>query len=160
MKEAGPSISICLEEQEFGIRIDNGYNFVYIVASDVSVMDLYLKDFAASCLNVAQRTERTSCALEGPFNERTYRGEVDTPIFLNFAEITILIFYSPKSHDGLPVTLQLSYNYSSYETIRTTQAALMQFGQQLWRLLELFEKKEPLLAHGEHLVTLHNGLSD
>ena len=129
--------SFVVEKQQHGLSIAfeyQGDKFSYASSDQVS-MELFIQDLSACFTTIAELDNRLALSVRQDLFDRIYTNAVDTPIALNYNSVELLLFFKPNSFDNLPITFQASILGSDWFTIRTDQASVRFFSQQLICLL-------------------------
>ena len=129
--------SFVVEKQQHGLSIAfeyQGDKFSYASRDQVS-MELFIQDLSACFTTIAELDNRLAISVRQDLFDRIYANAVDTPIALKYNSVELLLFFKPNSFDNLPITFQASILGSDWFTIRTDQASVRFFSQQLICLL-------------------------
>jgi hypothetical protein len=129
--------SFVVEKQQDGLSIAFEYQgdmFSY-ASSDQMSMRLFIQDLSACFSTIAELDNRLALDVRQDLFNRIYANAVDTPIALKYNSVDLLLFFKPNSFDNLPITFQASILGSDWITIRTDQASVRLFSQQLTCLL-------------------------
>ena len=129
--------SFVVEKQQGGLSIAfeyQGDKFSYSSCDQVS-MELFIQDLSACFTTIAELDNRLAISVRQDLFDRIYANAVDTPIALKYNSVDLLLFFKPNSFDNLPITFQASILGSDWFTIRTDQASVRFFSQQLICLL-------------------------
>ena len=123
------------QQDELSIAFEHqGGKFSY-ASSDQLSMELFVQDLSACFSTIAELDNRLALDVRQDFFNRIYANAVDTPIALKYNSVDLLLFFKPNSFDNLPITFQASILGSDWFTIRTDQASVRLFSQQLSCLL-------------------------
>ena len=129
--------SFVVEKQQDQLSIAfeyQGDKFSY-ASSDQLSMEIFIQDLSACFTTIAELDNRLAISVRQDLFDRIYANAVDTPIALKYNSVDLLLFFKPNSFDNLPITFQASILGSDWFTIRTDQASVRVFSQQLTCLL-------------------------